>query len=224
MPARGEDLAGDRRPAEGEARDRGHRDGDVAVRGADPARADGEDAARRLLDAELPPRLARPDHVGQGVQRSHLVEVDLVGRDPVGRALRVGEAAEDRQRQVDRALGDVVAAPRLFEQVPDRGPGAVRRVVDQHLHVDLHRALPAAVHVGAHEAHRVRDQRVEHPLDAREVRAGVDERGQQHVAGDPGGRVDIGVAGRGGIHDRIVSAPPPGTSPTTGRGSGRMWG
>ena len=224
MPARGEDLPGDRRPAEREARDRGDRDGDVAVRGADPARADGEDAAGGLLDAELPPRLAGPDHVGQGVQRPDLVEVDLVGRDPVGRALRVGEAAEDRQRQVDRAPGDLRMGARVLEHRPDRGPGAVRRVVDQHLHVDLHRALPAAVHVGAHEAHRVRDQRVEHPLDAREVRAGVDERGQQHVAGDPGGRVDKGGAGRGGIHDRIVSAPPPRTAPTTARGSGRMRG
>ena len=177
------------------------------MRGADPAGADGEHAAGRVLDPELSPCLARPDHVGQRVQRTHLVEVDLVGRDPMGRALCVGETPEDRERQIEGALGDVGPAPRVLEHRPDRGPGAVGRVLDQHLHVDLHRALSAAVHIAAHEAHGLRGQRVEHLLHAVEVRAGINERGEQHVAGDPGGRVEIGGAVRGGIHDRIVSVP-----------------
>src|SRR5699024_5968250 len=50
VPARGQDLPGDRRPAEREARDRGDRDGDVAVRGADPALTAGVAGLGKLSD------------------------------------------------------------------------------------------------------------------------------------------------------------------------------
>ena len=70
------------------------------------------------------------------------------------------------------------------------------RILDQHLHIDLDRPLPAAVHGGAREAHRARHQGIQDSLYGVEIGAGIDQSGQQHVPGDPGGRVDIGRAGR----------------------------
>ena len=74
-----EHLAGDRRPAEREAGHRRDRHRDVTVGCADPAGAHRDHAAGTLGDAELAPGLAGADHVGQGVQRPDLVEVDLGG-------------------------------------------------------------------------------------------------------------------------------------------------
>ncbi len=49
-------------------------------------------------DAELLEQQAAADHVGDGVERADLVELDLVGRNSVHRALGLGQDAEDALR------------------------------------------------------------------------------------------------------------------------------
>ena len=85
-------------PAAGQFGDRGSGHRQAAVGGPDAARAEGDLARRHRRDAQVVEGRAHPDHVGDRVERTHLVEVHLVGGDAVDGRLGGGQAFEDRLR------------------------------------------------------------------------------------------------------------------------------
>ena len=170
---------------------------------ADAARADGDRAARCLTDPELAPRLACADDVGDRIERADLVEVNILGVDTVRAAFRLGEHAKDAQTEVDRAFGDCPS--RTLEHVADRGPRAVRRVLDEQFDVNFEASLPAAVNGSFRELYGAGDDGIEHGLEALEVRSRVDQGSKQHVARDPCGCVDPCDRAGGGINVEVVA-------------------
>ena len=120
------------------------------------------------------------------------MEVDLVGRHPVRRALRLGEPPERIEGQLGGAGGNRTGIARVGEELADRGPGAVRRIRHEHVHVDLRRRLPAPHHSLLREPHGAGHERIEHRLHLIEVGSRIHECAEQHVAGDARGRVDPG--------------------------------
>ena len=63
-------------------------------------------------------------------------------------------------------------------------------VLDHGPHLDLHRAQTGAQNGRRLEPHRFREHEVDHPLHLGEVGAGIDQRAEEHVAGDPGRDVE----------------------------------
>lgn len=70
----------------------------------------------------------------------------------------------------------------------------MRRIIHQYLDLHLAGALTCTIDPVRRELHRTGNQGVQHPLHAVEVRAGIDQRPQQHVAGHPSRGVDVGQA------------------------------
>ena len=125
------------------------------------------------------------DDVGDGVERTDLVEVHLVRRGPVDGGLGGGEPGEDVERRRAHRLAEV--GP--LEQAADVGPRArAGRLVDDD--VDLAGAETGPGHRRALEAHRLDADAVDGVLQHREVDPDVDQRAQQHVAGDARGAVE----------------------------------
>ena len=108
---------------------------------------------------------------------------------PCTRALGVGEPAEDGQHPGAHPGGQV----RHRHQVADLAPPSVRQVLGAELDVDLATVLAGPQHGPGLEPDRARDDLVHRMLHRVEVGAGVDERSEQHVAGDAGRGVDPGV-------------------------------
>ena len=153
------------------------------------------------------------------------MEVDVVGVDAVDAALRDGEAPEDRLRAVVRAWRQ----PGGGELVADRPPAAVRLGVRRRCG-NARRPDPVpdgALHV---QLEPVDAQAVEPGADGVERRAGVDQRGEQHVAREAADGVDVEQARHAGsatvsrsraderaMRAAIVPAPSPSSIPTTAR-------
>ena len=144
------------------------------------------------------------------------MEVDLLGVDVVDPALGVGEPPERVLRTLARPLGQA----RGVDQRADRAPVAVR----------LAGAAWIVAWVGADRvaAHLLRAQL--EPLDAEpgqpcadhpRIGAGVEQRAQQHVAGDAGHAVEVEdpahppPPAERAIRAAIVPAPNPSSMLTT---------
>jgi hypothetical protein len=66
---------------------------------------------------------------------------------------------------------------------------------------------PAALHRLERQRPPVEAEAGERGTDGLRVGAGVDERAEEHVAGDPGRRVDVGDPGHGSIRAIAHAAP-----------------
>ena len=161
-----------------------------AVRGVDEAARARDGRALDAVDAELLERQRDAADVGQGVEPADLVEVHELGLAVVHARLGLGQQPERLVRAPRCARGQRGGVDQLAH---------VREVAMDVLlvrHHDLDAARRDAV------SHGAPDLQVE-PFDAQRAhvlghalgaRAGVDQGGQQHVAGGAADAVDVGDA------------------------------
>lgn len=114
------------------------------------------------------------------------MEVDVVCGVAVHAGLGDGEGLEGAQRQGPHGVGDLGA----LEHRADVAPVAVGVVVHEHFDVDLARPQPGSHHLSGPESNGVRKDGIDHGLHGLQVRAEIHQGAEQHVAGDPGTRVD----------------------------------
>ena len=187
-------------PAAGQFQYGGHGYRQVAVGGGDAARAHRYLTGGDGGHAQGSQARTHTDDVRNGIKGADLVEVDVVHRPAVDAGFGVGKPGEDAHRPGANG-GRQGTVP---EQVADDRPRPVRRVVDQHLDVDLGRPQPRASDCGAVQPDGPRHHGVDRVLNKIERRAGVDQCTEQHVPGHAGGGIDprvrsgrIGVVGHG---------------------------
>jgi hypothetical protein len=123
----------------GDPEDGGSRHRKAAVRAGDESAAGGQGRAANHRagpqQSEILKRGRRSHHVGQGVERTHLVEVHVFGRLAVHRPFRLGQQPEDPGREILPGRGEVTGAdvPEHVGEVPlavrrrrrgDHGPQA----------------------------------------------------------------------------------------------------
>ena len=173
-------------PADGQLGHGRHRHRDVAVGGPHPTGTQPHRGRRHRLHPQRHQGRARPDHVGDRVQRTHLVEVHGIRLDPVDATLGVRQPAEGRQGPGPHP----VVQTGLLQRRPDRRPVPVRRVLHQHPDTRLRGPLATADDRLGLERHRARRHRVDGPLHGAGVGPGVEQGPEEHVAGDPGGDVE----------------------------------
>jgi len=161
------------------------------VRGPHVSRAQGDRTCGEAGDAKVMQRGADPDDISDGVPGADLVEMDLGDGDPVGAGLRLSQAREHRTGSRPDGLGELG----LLDHRAKVPPGAVREVGDHCHDVHLGGAHPGPAHACHVEAHSGGHDCVNGRLARLQPGAGVDQRGEQHVAGDPGARVDPAVSG-----------------------------
>ena len=190
---------------------RGRRERESPVRGPDEAARRGERRADDLVDAEVLECEGDAADVGDGVDRADLVEVDLVRRDAVDVALGLGEAAERLVRACMGARGEVGGV----DELADGGPVAMDVLVGGD---DLDPGGADAVALRA----RVDDVDAEasQPVaDGRLRGARVEERAEEHVAGDARDGVDVEepahAAAARAMRLATVAAPNPSSMLTT---------
>lgn len=154
-------------------------------------------------DAQVDQRGAAADDIADRVERAHLVELDVVGRDAVHGTLGVGEGPERRVRAVAHPrleLGGVEQAAHLppgTMGMPVRGP-----IVGDVVGRGVGRRARRAVDNGRLRAHElVSFGALHHDLElgvdgpdgrayALERGAGIHQGAEQHVAGHARGAVD----------------------------------
>ena len=182
------------------------------MRGVDePARA-RDRRALDAVDAELLERQRDAADVGQRVETADLVEVHELGLAVVHARLGLGQQPERRVRPSRGALGH----PGCVDQLAHVGEVAVHVLLVRH-----HAPRRAARRCRAASRARRCRSRPSTP-SARTCSAmrsapapGVDQRGQQHVAGGAGDAVDVGdarheaPAARRAMRAAIVPAPKP---------------
>ena len=128
------------------SRDRRHRDRHLAVcdrtrpepTATAPARQRGRRPGRAARRRPRPRRRSSPARPPRGSARRRPAM-------PCTRRLGVGQPGEDGAAP---GRGPAPAASAAAQQLPDGPPGPVRRIVDQHLDVDLGRAQPGPGHRG----------------------------------------------------------------------------
>lgn len=156
------------------------------MRGAHRPAAESDRPAAEPCEPEVIDSGAHPDDVGDGVPRPDLVEVHLLRVDAVRAALRGRERAEHRQRRRAHRLGQVGAR----EHRADGRPVAVVLVLDEHDHVQLRRAQAGAADLAELQPDRVGQHRLDGGDHRLQARAGVQQGGEQHVAGQAVAGVD----------------------------------
>ena len=184
--------------------------------GLDEPAADRQRRADDAVDAQVLQRERDAAHLADRVDGADLVEVHLLGIDVVDPRLGVGEPPE----RLLRALARPLRQARGVDQRADRAPVALRlpwRGVDGRVR-------------GADRVPRHRLGAQLEPLDAEpgqpgadplRVGAGVQERAEQHVAGDPGHAVEVedpahaALPAARAIRAAIVPAPKPSSMLTT---------
>ena len=197
----GRHRAGDHRDA-GEQFQHGRaRDRDDAVRAAGGAAAQRDGGGGEPGQPEVREPGDDADDVGQRVESAHLVEVHVLGRDPVHPALGDGEALEHRQG----AVADGGRQGGVGEQRTHVGPGPVRRGL-RRVHVHAGRPQPVTGDRFRHETDRLHRQRGDGGGRHVERHPGIDERAEQHVARRPGRQVQPAD------HAVIIPGPPPSRS------------
>ena len=182
----------------------------------DEPAADRQRRAHDAVDAQVLQREGDAAHLPDRVDGADLVEVHLLGIDVVDPRLGVGEPPERLLRSVARPLRQA----RGVDQRADRAPVALRlprRRVD--------RGVRGADRVPAHPLRAQLEPLDAEPGQARADRlrigAGVEQRAEQHVAGDPGHAVEVEEPGHPAppaeraIRAAIVPAPKPSSMLTT---------
>jgi hypothetical protein len=141
-----------------------------------------------------------PHHIGDGVQRPHLVEMHLLQGQVVDRGLGAGEGAEYLHRLVLDRRRKGAAGDEAFDirEVPVL-------VLVRRRHVDLGGGDAELVHPRGAEAQTVQAQGVEGLLQLLQRDAGVHQGSQQHVTAGAAEQVKMNVH----VHSRL---PPPGAA------------
>ena len=165
---------------------RGRRDGQDAVRGRDRSARRGERRAGDTVDAEVVDELRRAADVEQRVRRAELVEVDAVGLDAVGPGFGRGEPGEGVESDCAGRLGE----RRGLERAPDRAPAAVDAVLAA-AKLDVESAGAPALDPADDDLDPGEAEGVRKSLDPRPVAAGVEQGGDEHVAGEPADAVEV---------------------------------
>ena len=181
----------------------------------DEAPRERERRGDHALDAELLEQHERPADVDERVERAELVEVDVVGRHAVDPALDLGQSPERVERTRPRSLGEL----RSLDELADVPVVAVIVVVGS-VDPEVERADPLPLDPLDVDLHPFDPERVRDGAQGLELRSGVDERSEQHVAREPGDTVEIGDAGHSrprAMRAAIVPAPSPSSIPTTAR-------
>ena len=164
--------------------------------------------ASDLLDVEQVEGGARPDDVGDRVPRPDLVELDLARPAPRAPTPRPRPAAGTPPTHVPRPAR-AARRPRCGRGSPAT---AVRVVLDDRADLDLDGAQTRPVDVRRLEPHRPREHEVDQPLHLAELGAGVHQRAEEHVPGDPGRDVEPRHHTRS-RHAAHASAPGPAPDP-----------
>jgi DnaK suppressor protein len=164
------------------------------------------------FDPEVVEPEAGADDVDDRVERAHLVELDVVGRDAVDAALGLGEPREDREcvgahpiRQpapLEERTNVAIRPMRVV--VVMRMPTRLVGMLSVHAHVEFRRADSRprdALSVDRDAVEAERGDRVAH---AREREAEIEQRAHGHVAAHAGERVEICD-----LHPASPIAPPP---------------
>ncbi len=154
----------------------GHRDG---------AGAETDRCARHRRRAEVEPRRERTDDIDDRIDRAHLVEVDVVDVDPVHGGLGDRETSERGASTVAHRLGERGGADHRV----DRRPAPVVVVIGGG-DGDRGGGDAPAGGQGRVEGPLGQADRADEVADHVELGTEVDERGEEHVAGDADGRVD----------------------------------
>ena len=182
----------------------------------DEAAPDRQRRALDAVDAQVLEREGDAAHLADGVDGADLVEVHLLGIHVVDAGLGVGEPAEGLLRPLARPLGQARGVDQRADRAPvalrlagrgsDRGVRGADRVPADALRAQLE---PLDGEPGQPVADHVR------------IGAGVEQRAQQHVAGDAGHAVEVEDAGHRpppaerAIRAAIVPAPKPSSMFTT---------
>ena len=155
--------------------------------GIDGALAHRNRSAAHGVDAERLERGAHAHDVHDGVERTDLVEVNLVGRNPVNQAFGDCQRLED----VHRALPHAFIQRRHNEQFPYVPPApvmmALRRIDDGVSGGNLVSGHPLEAQLPA-----VEPERVDLGGDEVEICARIQQRAERHVTGDARHRVEPG--------------------------------
>src|SRR4029079_11402747 len=148
------------------------------------------------------------------VEGTDLVELDVGRVDPVDLTLGRGEGVEDPLRGGPHGAGEVGGG----QQLGDHPGRAVRvvvvvvvAVVVRGLGDDVGPRGRDAAALDPFERHRpaVDPEPAEGGTHGLDIGAGIDQRAEEHVAGDAGRRVDVGDAGHGNILAAAQAAPYP---------------
>ena len=147
--------------------------------------------------------------------RAELVKVDVIRRNAVYATLRLGEACERGQRLLADRLREVCALDELANlAVP------TMRVAGWSPHVDVQRPDPVALDARDDDLHAFEPERLGNRAKPLDIRARVEQRGEEHVARQTAHTVQVRSAAHSrprAIRAAIVPAPSPSSIPTTAR-------
>ena len=174
-------------PASARMREHGrrrHRDRAVPAAGG-AAGADRHRAGGQPFQAERVQAGGDADHVGDRVERADLVEVDVLGVDPVHRGLGPGQPGERVQRGVADRLGQRGRSPAPGRR-PRYGGCCSRRSCTS----TLTAPIPCRSTADTRSRTGSGADRVDRRLQGLDRYAGVDQRAEQHVAAGAGRAVE----------------------------------
>ena len=146
-----------------------------------------------LQDTEVTPSQSSAAHTPttfrDRVPASGLVEVHLVGRDPMHSRLGSGQPLEHAPGllpYLQREIG-------MLKQALNVAPAAMRLILHRRVHVYLGRAHPGPRDQRGRQPDRLGYHGVHRALQDPEGRAGIDERREQHIPGHTRRRIHPGV-------------------------------
>ena len=156
------------------------------------------------------------DDVDDGVDGTDLVELDIVGIDAVDRCLGDGQGVEDGLGPSPDALAEIGRVEQLADLARRAVLVGVMLVDDD---VGPRRRHAATLHSLERQGVTVQGHAPESGEHRLLLSAGIDQRPEQHVAGDPGAALHVGDS-TGYGHDRRIlatahAAPKPLSMPTT---------
>jgi hypothetical protein len=162
------------------------RDGHRAVVGPGHAQAGGDRGGEGSLYPEHGEGERGARDVDDRVDRSHLVEGDQVDLLSVHPGLGLGQPPEDPLRQVERVR-------RECRRVEERADAGVRPDDARGRGLDLYplRVEPVRFYILHLDVERLEGQLGQLFAEQVEIRPGVDQGGEGHVAGDPGDAVEV---------------------------------
>jgi hypothetical protein len=156
-------------------------------------------ARRDARDTEPRQRDGGARDVDDGIDRTHLVEVDLLERDAVDAGLGAAERLEDREcalanRRVQARAGDQAGdggvAATVAVDAAAGVPGRVSVLRTRHAHVEMPRRQRPAPHATHHQG-VVEGEAREVGLELLAREPGVEERCEEHVARDAGEAIQV---------------------------------
>ena len=168
-----------------------HRHTQVAVGPSDPSRIRQRPALALMLSISRECRAAAtPTMSAMESSAPTSWKCTRSGGSVVDSSLGLGKSAKVASARSRIGRGEICGGNEIF----DRFPFPCRNVLGDHLYRYPVRVLSGSGHRCRCQPHRVSDHGVDGLLHDRQIRTRVDQRTQQHVARDPGGGIDPGMA------------------------------